>query len=161
MSIINSISKKDAKWRQIAFNICKNKDDADDLVQEMYLRLYNYDVERWNYSFIILVLWNLFKDSKKSKYKTTEYLDEYETVTNNEKFSFNDRELFILSQVSKLSDDERKLLELNYDLSTCKIANNLDICRIGLHRKMIKIRKKVLKNGYNKEYNNRRFKHRK
>ena len=160
-NILNSVSKKDVKWREIALKICKNKQDADDLVQEMYLRLYNYKVEKWNYSFIILVMWNLFKDSKKSKYKTTEYLEDYETVTNNENFSFNDRELFILSEINKLSKYEQKLLELNYDLSTCKIAGNLDVCRIGLHRKLIKIRKKVLTDGYDEEYKNRRLKYRK
>jgi len=159
--ILNSVSKKDAKWREIALNICKDKQQADDLVQEMYLRLYNYKVEKWNYSFIILILWNLFKDSKKSKYKTTEYLENYETVTNNENFSFNDRDLFILSEIKKLSDEEQKLLELNYDLSTCKIASNLDVCRIGLHRKLIKIRKKVLTDGYDEEYKNRRLKYKK
>ncbi len=41
--ILESLSKKDKYWRQIAFNICKDKSLADDLVQEMYLRRYEND----------------------------------------------------------------------------------------------------------------------
>ena len=159
-NILNSVSKKDAKWREIAFNICKDKQDADDLVQDMYLRLYNYKVENWNYSFVILVMWNLFKDKKRSYYyrNTVTYLDFYELVTKDEEFSFNDDDLLILEQIKKLSEDDRKLLELNYDLSASRIAKNLDVCRIALYRKLINIRKEILADDYDKKYRNRRLK---
>jgi DNA-directed RNA polymerase specialized sigma24 family protein len=39
--VLEELSKKDEYWRQIAFKICKDKYLADDLVNEMYLKLYN------------------------------------------------------------------------------------------------------------------------
>ena len=35
------LSKKDKKWRHIALKLCGNKDLADDIVQEMYLKLHD------------------------------------------------------------------------------------------------------------------------
>ena len=37
--ILAELAKKDAQWRKMAFQICKDKDLADELVQEMYLKL--------------------------------------------------------------------------------------------------------------------------
>ena len=39
--MVEQLSKKDAYWRKIAFNICKDKSTADDLVNDMYLKLYD------------------------------------------------------------------------------------------------------------------------
>lgn len=156
--ILNSVSKKDAKWREIAFNITKNKSDADDLVQEMYLRLHKYKVQKWNYSFIILMLWNLFKDSKKKKTIRVDLKDSDEFVTITENNSYNDRELYVLSLIDKLPEQEKKLLDLNYDLSLTQIAKNLDLCRTQLYRDMEQIRLKILRHNFSKEYKNRRLK---
>jgi len=37
--IINELAKKDAQWRKMALQICKRKDLADELVQNMYIKL--------------------------------------------------------------------------------------------------------------------------
>jgi DNA-directed RNA polymerase specialized sigma24 family protein len=53
------------KWRKMAFQICKDKDLADELVQEMYLKLaYNTNLIKDGY--IYTVLRNLFYDYTKS-----------------------------------------------------------------------------------------------
>ena len=44
MKIISDLAiMHDKFFREKAFLICKDKYDADDLVQEMYLKLYRYD----------------------------------------------------------------------------------------------------------------------
>lgn len=44
MKVIAEIANKnDAYFRGMARRICKNKSEADDLVQDMYLKLYRYD----------------------------------------------------------------------------------------------------------------------
>ena len=44
--MLNEICKKDKYWRTIAFAICKDKDLADDLVQDMYVKLHNVKLDR-------------------------------------------------------------------------------------------------------------------
>lgn len=63
--ILVELAKKDAQWRKMAFQICKDKDLADELVQEMYLKLaYNTNLIKDGY--IYTVLRNLFYDYTKS-----------------------------------------------------------------------------------------------
>jgi DNA-directed RNA polymerase specialized sigma24 family protein len=62
--ILAELAKKDAQWRKMAFQICKDKDLADELVQEMYLKLYqNTNLIKDGY--IYTVLRNLFYDYTK------------------------------------------------------------------------------------------------
>jgi DNA-directed RNA polymerase specialized sigma24 family protein len=64
--ILEELAKKDAVWRKMAFQICKDKDLADELVQEMYLKLYqNTNLIKEGY--IYTVLRNLFYDYTKSQ----------------------------------------------------------------------------------------------
>jgi DNA-directed RNA polymerase specialized sigma24 family protein len=64
--ILEELAKKDAQWRKMAFQICKDKDLADELVQEMYLKLYqNTNLIKEGY--IYTVLRNLFYDYTKTQ----------------------------------------------------------------------------------------------
>jgi DNA-directed RNA polymerase specialized sigma24 family protein len=64
--ILDELAKKDAQWRKMAFQICKDKDLADELVQEMYLKLYqNTNLIKEGY--IYTVLRNLFYDYTKTQ----------------------------------------------------------------------------------------------
>lgn len=160
MSVLNSLSKKDKKWREIAYKITSNKTDADELVQQMYIKIHKRNPEKWNYSYVILTMWNLFKDSKKRVKFDSEINEEIILdVTKKENYSFTDRDLQVLRKTRILSDEEIKLISLNYDLSSCKIAKNLDQCRIKTYRDLTKIRKKVLGSNFDKEYRNRRLKY--
>jgi hypothetical protein len=44
--ILIDLSKKDKLWRSIAFNICKDKSLADELTQQMYLKVYETSLKR-------------------------------------------------------------------------------------------------------------------
>lgn len=64
--MLKELAKKDAQWRKMAFQICKDKDLADELVQEMYLKLYqNTNLIKEGY--IYTVLRNLFYDYAKTQ----------------------------------------------------------------------------------------------
>lgn len=64
--ILAELAKKDAVWRKMAFQICKDKDLADELVQEMYLKLYN-NTNLIKDGYIYTVLRNLFYDYTKQQ----------------------------------------------------------------------------------------------
>jgi hypothetical protein len=55
------LSKKDKIWREIAFKICGDHSKADDLVQEMYLKLYNQK-KQINSGYIYATLRSIFID---------------------------------------------------------------------------------------------------
>ena len=88
MKIITEIAiKHDRFFRDKAYAICKSKFDADDLVQNMYIKLYNYDDtklkaihEKGVLKFIRVRMINqLFLDSKKKiKHEySTNFVDLY------------------------------------------------------------------------------------
>tara|TARA_R110000796_G_scaffold97429_2_gene204455 strand:+ start:23270 stop:23770 length:501 start_codon:yes stop_codon:yes gene_type:complete len=164
MDILHSLAKKDSHWRQSALKMAGNKNDADNLVQEMYLRMHKYTPKEWNYSYVYLVMWNIFKDKKKYSKTDLVFLEEdtfhylLENVTIANKSSYSDSDLVVLKEIHKLSKEEKKLLSLNYDLSIGKIANNLQQCRIKTFRDLTRIRKKVLGEDLT-GYKNRRLKY--
>ena len=64
--MIYCITSKDKYWRQIAFNYCKNKTIADDIVQDMYLKVYTITKDINDY-YIISILRNLWIDICRKK----------------------------------------------------------------------------------------------
>ncbi len=157
-NILTSLSKKDIHWREVALKMTGSKHKADDLVQDMYIRMDKYNPEKWNYSYVYLTMWNILKDNYKNINHYSELNNDItEDVTINENSSFNDIDLQILSKINNLSDEDKKIVLLNYDLSTGQIAKGLQQCRIKTYRDLIRIRKIILGNNL-KGYKNRRLK---
>ena len=52
--MIEQLSLNDSLWRKTAFTICKDKDTADEIVQEMYLRFEKIKSTEPKYIFSIL-----------------------------------------------------------------------------------------------------------
>ena len=63
--MIEQLAQRDSDWRIMAFKITKDKDLADEIVQEMYLKAHTF--KNINNSYIYTVLRNLFYDSLKTK----------------------------------------------------------------------------------------------
>ena len=64
--ILIELAKKDAQWRKMALQICKDKDLADELVQEMYIKVSN-KINHLSDGYIFVTLRSIFYDSLKSK----------------------------------------------------------------------------------------------
>jgi DNA-directed RNA polymerase specialized sigma24 family protein len=157
--MLKELSKKDKLWREVAFRITNDKDSADELVQEMYIKMANstLDITKLNDNYFKISLVNLFKDSKKGIYKTVSIDDHSKPiVTKEDNFSYSDRDYFM---IKKLSADDKKLLLLSYEKSVRHIAEDFKCSYVTIYRRLIKIRKRLLKDGYETEYRNRRLKH--
>lgn len=63
--IIHELAKKDAQWRKMALQICKCKDLADELVQNMYIKLSDRTIPVSD-GYIFVTLRSLFYDSLKN-----------------------------------------------------------------------------------------------
>jgi len=148
--MLEELSKKDKLWRSIAFRITHNKDSADELVQNMYLRILDYGVDlgKLTDSFIKVVLYNLFKDSKKGIYNTISIEDYKELVTNDNIISYSDEDLCVLKKIDKLSKHEKDILNLSYNHSYRQIQEITDINYNKVNRDLSWMKIKVLGSKY-------------
>jgi hypothetical protein len=110
--MLNELVKKDIYWRKVALHICNNKDLADDIVQDMYLKLHKSNQELKD-SYVYFTMKSIFLDYVK------------ETSTKN-------REV-ILSDFTNFN-----LTENNYDIyKDIEIQNEIDIINEELEKDVI------------------------
>jgi DNA-directed RNA polymerase specialized sigma24 family protein len=74
--VINELAKKDSKWREVALKICKDKSLADDLVNDMYLKVYDRQLTDINDSYIYRIIYTSFIDHKRKTKKIIQ-LDDF------------------------------------------------------------------------------------
>ena len=85
--MLEILTKKHSEWMSMAMSICRDKNLAKDLVQDMYLRLNRYidNPERImkndevNSFFVYITLRNLFYDYKKDKNNNSSRFEEYKS----------------------------------------------------------------------------------
>ena len=85
--MIEKLAQHHEDWVRYAISVSGNRDDANDLVQDMYLKLYDCDKEI-NKSYVYCVIKNIFLDNyrkQKVKDKTVFY---QETETEQEDFDY-------------------------------------------------------------------------
>ena len=138
--MLNELAKKDKYWRQVAFNISKDINVSDDLVQEMYLKLANIKKEINDYYVVITIL-NLFRayknEVKRDRNKKLEFEDF--RLTQLEVFEIDDNEQFF---IDSLKWYEKELIELSYDHSLRDIQKQLNINYQFVNRVLTKAKNK-------------------
>lgn len=127
--MLEELAKEDNYFRKIAFNICKDKYTADDLVQEMYLKLSGIDREikdiKW---YAVIVIRNLFIDQSKKPLNTDLSIL---NLIQSETYEPDDKEKKVLDRLTWL---ERELLELSCDKSLREIEREYKINYAFTHR---------------------------
>lgn len=158
--LLDDLAKKDNYWRDIAYRICGDRNEADDLVQEMYLRRYSNDRgQRLTDSYIIQTIKSIFLNRiKTNKYLPVETI--FEKANQEQSFEPNDVDQFFLDRIDKLSYTERELVELSYDYSLRDIQKMMGI-NYGFVYKKVKGARETVLNGYSHKYNNKRLKNKK
>ena len=121
MSLLE-LSKKDSYWRSIALKICRNKFMADDIVQEMYIKLCDNDKDK-NDFYVIIVMRNIFLDTIK-KDKLFLDVDNYDFKDTSTTFEIDDNEKEL---IESLKWYEKELIEMSYDKSFHEIQRELNI----------------------------------
>jgi DNA-directed RNA polymerase specialized sigma24 family protein len=113
--MLEQLCKRDSEWRKMALFFCKNKEDADDLVQDMYLKFANYN-KPLNDNYIFFALKSLFIDNKRKQGKCIEIsiddLSNFKQLNNEyclETDTFNE---ITLHKIDKLPYFERELLKI-------------------------------------------------
>ena len=146
--MLEELSKKDSKWRSYAIYLTKDKNTADDLVQDMYLKLSDQQ-KQINDFFVIITIRNLFYDQQKKKKYEHFYNDMSYLERDNYKFEPNDEELEILEYLKENCNWwEYELLEMSTEHSLRQLEKRYGIHFMQIHKTVKKIKDDV-KNKYN------------
>lgn len=150
--MLEKLALKDNKWRQIAFNICKNKDLANEITNIMYLRIYDYKVDESKLTdgYIGLTLYNIFLDKCKEK-KDVSIESFYYLPDETTNITYSDEDLNLLKKANDLKWWERQLLVESYDKSLRQIEKEFNINYQFVRRHTQQAREKILgsKNKHN------------
>lgn len=124
----------------------RNKDDAEDITQEVFLRFYNgnYVDQQKEICYLYTIARNLCIDEYRKR-KTCELRTE-QIESDEGLFAENMVEkLYIENLLAKLSEEERDLLVLRFvnDEAVSLICEELNISRFSLYRKIKSIKKKL------------------
>lgn len=139
--MLEELCKRDKDWRRMAFHICKSKDVADDIVQDMYIKFSNYN-KVINEYYVFFALKSIFLDylrKEKSKVELNENLcnfDEYDYETDQIK------EL-ALEKVKQLPYFEKELLTVTQEISQRQLARETDISFIVINKTIKKTKQQL------------------
>jgi len=156
---IGNIWDKDAKWRNIAQKMCGDYDTAQDIVQEMYLKLmHRTDIQvDW---FVIMTMRNLWLNGKK-KNKEDRFPENWiESEGTTEKYEVDDEHKPYIDRFNELPFLEQEMILESYDRSLREIGEEFNINYGYVYKTLHKGLKHVLGDEY-ANYKSSRMKHKK
>jgi|GEM_PF-2051214 RNA polymerase sigma factor (sigma-70 family) len=154
--MLERLSKRNEEWRNLAYRICGNYDHAQDLVQQMYLKLADY--KRVNDAMVAITIKNLWLDLLKKKNREVG-IDSFHSLPYGENtFEPSDKQIEYLNRFDDLPMVQKELIQESFDKSTREIGREFNINYCYVHRQIHKGLKKILKEDY-KEYKNSNLKY--
>ena len=154
--MLERLSKRNEDWRNLAYRICGNYDHAQDLVQQMYLKLADY--KRVNDAMVAITIKNLWLDLLKKKNREVG-IDSFHSLPYGENtFEPSDKQIEYLNRFDDLPMVQKELIQESFDKSTREIGREFNINYCYVHRQIHKGLKKILKEDY-KEYKNSNLKY--
>tara|TARA_R110002124_G_scaffold88702_4_gene227379 strand:- start:1155 stop:1652 length:498 start_codon:yes stop_codon:yes gene_type:complete len=156
---INELAEHDGKWRSIALKITGNKMTADDLVQDMYLKLMDKDKDINDY-YVTMTLKSIFIDGIR-KNKTSPLFEGIDIKDETVPFEPTDEEKEILDKIKELPYRQQEFLAESYDHSLREIESIYNINYGFIYRELHKGLDAVLGDAKEQLYNNSNMKIRK
>lgn len=126
--MLEQLAKRDKDWRKMAYQICGDKNTADDLVQDMYLKFANYDKELNDY-YIFFAIRSIYLDSiKKRKLDIVTNEIENLSLLENEYCLETDKfETDIILKIQSLPYFERETTLVTQQISQRELARQTEI----------------------------------
>lgn len=122
--MLNELVKRDKDWRKITLKICGDKSLADDLVNDMYLKMHKLQPEETKTAYIVYALYHLWFNHMK-KDKKTAYLEEVDYIeTINNDYTTEVR-IKVDSILNELGLFDREILLHTHEKSLRKTADTL------------------------------------
>ena len=154
--MLERLSKRNEEWRNLAYRICGNYDHAQDLVQQMYLKLADY--KRVNDAMVAITIKNLWLDLLKKKNREVGIDSFHSLPYGDNTFEPSDKQIEYLNRFDDLPMVQKELIQESFDKSTREIGREFNINYCYVHRQIHKGLKKILKEDY-KEYKNSNLKY--
>ena len=136
--ILNELAKKDALWRKMALQICKDKDIADELVQEMYIKV-STKTKPLSDGYIFVTLRSLFYDHLKNKEILVDDFSRFQIIV--EEYS-EELDIDYIKLTKNLTWYERTMFELSTLVGQRELERQTGIPLQTIHRinKMVKLK---------------------
>tara|TARA_R110000850_G_scaffold187_4_gene1440 strand:- start:438 stop:905 length:468 start_codon:yes stop_codon:yes gene_type:complete len=141
--MLKDLCKLDLEWRKIALKICRDKMLADDLVNDMYIKMHRLNPDKWNKHYISYSIYHLYLNHIK-KSKDTLYLEDLNIEEiENTNFTTEQRKRLdtILDEIGLL---DREILLHTHEKSLRKTADVLLMSHGKLHYKKKNALEKLL-----------------
>ncbi len=161
--MLEQVAKKDKVWRELAYKLCGNKQDADDLIQDVYIKLYElsqkYDKKELKDSYVRSCIYHLFYDKQRQKKQFVD-IKNVIILEDIQSDGLTDEEIELIERVKNMDRAYYPIyLQMSYDNSIRQIAEQLDTDYGFIWRKLKRARQEALKEDYEKKYRNKRNKH--
>ena len=158
--MLTELSKNHSKWLSFALKICGNEEQANDLTQEMYLKVYAAQPDKICNGYIYRIIANLFNDTHRKKNIVTVSIDEtFFVECKNRKFEPDDEQQEILDKFNTLYWTDQDLIRESYDRSMRQIEKEYPLINyVYAHRQISKSIKKILGGKFETHYKNTRKK---
>lgn len=139
--MLEELCKRDKDWRKMAFHICKSKDLADDIVQDMYLKFANYNKQLNDY-YIFFAIKSIFLDYLRKEKIKVELND---NLCNFDEYDYESDSLkeLALIKVNELPYFEKELLTVTQEISQRQLARETDISFVVINQTIKKTKKQL------------------
>ena len=141
MLMLTELCKKDSQWRRISLKICRDKMLADDIVQEMYIKLSTID-KQINDFYVILTMKSIFINYTKKQNFTDLNFD----IPTEEQYELSDEDMEIIDSLTWV---EKGYLELSTEMSLREIGKELNTNYAYIYRTIKNAKEKI--NGQTKK----------
>lgn len=150
--MLEKLSENHKKWVAIAYNMCKCKDKANDIVQDMYVKMYEVKKD-FDDGYIFCVIRSIFIEEIREKKREQKYIgvkvenidyvfNELEYISLKEDTEFNDLKKECYDQAyKKLEKHEKVIIHFSSTMGLREFARNseLSISLIQKTKRKLKI----------------------
>lgn len=154
--MLEKLVQRNKDWQNLAYRICGNYDEAQDLVQEMYIRLKDYEVV--NEAMVAITLKNMWTNILKKKNREHSIDGFYSLTYDSQTFEATDKEQKYLDRFNNLPMVQQELIQESFTKSVRQIGEDFNINYGYVHKKIHEGLKKILKEDY-KQYKNSNLKY--
>jgi len=145
--LLEELAKKDQKWREIAFKICKDRMLSDDIVQDMYIKLAEHK-KQINDFYVIIVMRNLFLDYIKKEKLKISIESIYHLENNDDTFEIDDEQKKLIENLYWVAKD---YFIMSFDMSLREMAKELNTNYGFIYRTMKKEKDKLWQEAEKKQ----------
>ena len=165
--MLDKLSQKQDKWIKMALSLCQDIDKAKDIVQDMYIKMYEINQKNPDTKirdvYVWVVMYNMVKDEYNLQQKYTKVSIEcaLNISIQDSVVEFDDDDMMYLNRAKQFRYLDKGLLLENYDKSLRTIQEEFDINYGFIYKRLEKTRKLILRDKYDDLYKNKRLKYKK